>query len=277
MPKLKLSADGVLVDESGKPVQINGEDVTVEGALNQDKVNAVVEERVKREKKKIEELDTKIKALEAQANKSGELEKMLIELKAEKSTLEGKVDKALEDARAEVAAQLSRTEKERDTARTALEQEKAGRVRDQVENLILKAAGDTFIDPAADIVPKLLAVHKREALKGDDGKAIDGKFVDLFEVVYKKDGSETETKEFMPIDKAVETLAGLPNFRHYVRGSKDGGPGSADYKKTGNKNPWSKEHWNVTAQMQVVAKEGKAKARQLCEAAGHPVPAELMG
>jgi hypothetical protein len=40
-----------------------------------------------------------------------------------------------------------------------------------------------------------------------------------------------------------------------------------------DKNPWTAEHWNVTAQGQIFKKFGEAKARELAEAAGSQVDA----
>lgn len=221
MPEYILNAEGQLVDDENNPVLVGEEPILVKNARTQEQVDRAIQERVGK-------LNDRIKALEAQANKAPELEKLLEELKAERDKAQQDLQKAREQAEQEVASQMSNLKRQSDELNRALCEERQLRVRDQVTTLILSRAGDRFINPAKDLVPDLLRAHKREMVKGDDGKPVEGQYLDLFRVEFKNDKSET-VSEFVPIDKAIEILAGREDYQHYIKGSTTGGSGGGQY------------------------------------------------
>jgi hypothetical protein len=267
MAKWKLNEEGQVVGEDGEPIRV-GEDVLtfadIEGAKTQKDIDDTVQTRLARQ-------NDRIKTLEAQANKTPDLEKMLSDLKAEKAQLEAQVNEVKEQAKEEARAQLERIKADRDKLKTDLDNERQARVRDQVSTLILGAAKDRFNDPAIDVVPHLLGAHKREPKKGPDGKDT-GEFVDLFKVRVKKDEESEPVDEWHPVDKALEAWATA--HPHHVRPNGNGGSGGGQYTAGGAQNPWAKEHWNVTKQQELMAKE-PGKARSFMQQAGVRVPATL--
>lgn len=211
-----LTADGHLVDTEGNEVKIGDELVTVENAQPNDKVEKTIKERLARQ-------TDRIKSLEAQANKAPELEKLLNELRDEKTHLESQLSEAQRAAEDRVSAQLNTATRKAQELEEALKAERTGRLQDQVTNMVLAKAGDKFNNAQADVVPKLLNVHKREPKQGEDGKPIEGQFVDLFEMSFL-DG-EKQVTDMVPIDKALEIFASAPENQHYVRASNAGGSG----------------------------------------------------
>jgi len=226
MPDLKMDAEGYLVDEQGERVLIGEEPVKVTNAQSSENVEKVIKERLARQAEKI-------KALESQANRTPELEKLIEEERKAKNDLEQQLAKAKEEAQAEVAAQFQKVQKQAEEFRQKYESESQARIRDQVANSILSQAGDRFINPGMDIVPKLLEVHKREPVKDEQGKPIDGKFVDVFTLRYKTEKGE-EVEEALPVDKALDVLAGQEAYQHYVKASNNGGSGGGQYTNFGN-------------------------------------------
>lgn len=216
MPKLKLDKEGYLLDDDGKRVQINGEDVQVADAMNQERVNEVIKERLARETKRIE-------TLEKQANRTPELERMIEEAKAEKAKLEEAAQAAQSNAEKQVAAQMEKARKEAAEYKTALDAERQARVRDQVTTAILSKAGGSWLNPAKDIVPDLLQAHKREPVLGADGKPLAGQFKDLFALTFKNEKGE-EVSETVPVERALEILASRDDYKHYLKAT--GRPGS---------------------------------------------------
>jgi hypothetical protein len=266
MARFKTDAEGNLLDADGKPLVIGDEPVKlsdIEGAKTQKDIDTTVEQRLARQTERI-------RTLEAQANKTPELERLLEGLKSEKGELERQVQQVKETAQSEAQAQLTRVSSERDQFKQALDAEKAARVRDQVSTAILAAAKDKFNDPAIDVVPHLLNAHKREPQKDAQGKDT-GKFVDFFLLRYKNDKGE-EVEEYLPVEKALEVWGA--QHPHHVRPSGGNGSGGGQYGASDAGNPWQKATWNVTNQMKLMA-ENPAKARSLMNAAGVPVPAGL--
>jgi hypothetical protein len=267
MAKWKTNEEGQIIGEDGEPLRI-GEDVItladIEGVKTQKDIDDTVEKRLARQKERIT-------TLEAQANKTPDLEKMLADLKAEKSILEAQVAEVKEQAKEESRAQTEKLKGERDRYKAELEAERQARVRDQAENLILGAAKDQFNNPKLDVVPHLVAVHKREPKKGSDGKDT-GEFVDLFKVRVKKDEDSDPVDEWLPVEKALEHWAAANP--HHVRPTGNSGSGGGQYTAGGPVNPWMKATWNVTKQQEIMARE-PGKARSLMQAAGVPVPVTL--
>jgi flagellar biosynthesis GTPase FlhF len=229
MPKYTIGENGVLMDPDGNPVEINGEAATVD-------TDALVQERLARQKKKLEgeaaKLKEQLEALQAQADRTPQLERLLEETRAKHSEtekamheLEQKAQEAEQAAAEKVANQLREARQQSEQMKAALEQERASRVRDQVTNAVLAKAGDVFNAPALDVVPHLLQVHKREPVLDDEGKPIEGKFQDLFELEFEKDGNAV--REHLPVDKALEVWAA--QHPHHVRASGTGGSGGGNY------------------------------------------------
>lgn len=219
MPKLKLNDDGILVGEDGQPFQINGETVEVEGAMSQTKAERTIQERLARQ-------NARIKELEKAAEQTPSLQKTLDELRAERTELEQQLAQAKEAAQAEVAGQIKAAQERAATLEQSLQQERAARVREQVTSSLLGAAGNEFLNPAADVVPRLLGAHKREPVKGPDGKET-GEYLDLFKVTVKDDkGNPVE--RFVPAKDALEAFKQEPSNQHYLAAGNRGGSGGSD-------------------------------------------------
>ncbi|NQU44868.1 hypothetical protein HQ520_16380 [bacterium] len=219
--ELQINAEGQLLDGEGNLVKIGEEEATVTNAVTKDKMNATIQERLARQ-------TDKIKTLEAQAIKTPDLERLLTELRAEKTQMEESLSHAQAEAEGKVATQLKTTMTRAEQAEANLKVERESHVRTQLTNAILGTVGDKFINPAEDIVPRLLSVHKREPVLGEDGKPT-GKHNDLFEVDVAADENGQIKREFVPVDKAVEFMAANPKFAHYVRSRNTGGPGSSAF------------------------------------------------
>lgn len=219
MAKATIGKDGVVLID-GKPLEISGEPVTI-----QEDFDAKLKDRIEKEKAKREELAEQVKALEAQANKTAETERLLAKAKDDLAASEKRLEKAKAEAQEEVANQLAALAKERDQFKARLGETEKAWLRDQVSAQILSASGDLFINPARDIVPALLGVHKREPKTGTDGKPVEGQFVDLFEVEVANEKGEVERKA-LPASEAVKALAMREDHAHYVRSQARGGSGS---------------------------------------------------
>jgi len=254
MPELKMDEEGYLLDAEGNRLKIDDEEVKVGNAQTKSQVENTIRERLSRQ-------NDKIKALEAQANRTPELEKLLNELKEEKASLEEQLGNAKKAAQDEVASQIDKLSKRAKELEEQLGQETKGRVRDQVTTAILAKAGDRFINPALDVVPKLLSVHKREPAKNDEGKTIDGQFVDVFTLKYKNDKGE-EIEEALPVDKALDVMASLPDYAHYVRGSGRGGSGGGTYVNTQN---LKRSEMSVSQKTEFIGKHGEDAFKNLPE------------
>ena len=248
MPEYKLSAEGQVVDEEGKPLTVGDEPIVVRNARTQEQVDQAVQERVGK-------LNDRIKALEAQANKAPELEKLLEELKGERDKALGDLQTARESAEQEVASQLSSLKRQTEDLTHSLTEERTARVRDQVTTLILSKAGDRFINPSKDLVPDLLKVHKREPVRDREGE-----WIDLFEVEVKNEKGEA-VRQAMGIEKAIESLAAREDYQHYVRAAASGGSGGGSY---GGAAPNQKRsEMNVQQKAEFVAQYGLDKFKAL--------------
>lgn len=254
MGRFKADEQGNVIDAEGNPLVIGDEPVKltdIEGAVSQQTMDTKIQERLARQ-------NDRIKALEAQANRTPELEKLLSDLKTEKSQLEEQVANVQASAKAESEAQVQRVQTERDKYRTDLEAERAARVRDQVSTLILGKAGSTFNDPAIDVVPHLLAAHKREEKKGPDGKGT-GDFVDFFKVCVKKDDGADEEK-FVPVEQALSHWAEA--HPHHVRASGNAGSGGGSYVNTQNV---KRSSMSSSQKSEFIAKHGREAFQALPE------------
>ncbi|MDX9975328.1 MAG: hypothetical protein RBU21_20240 [FCB group bacterium] len=225
MPKWKVDAEGNLVDAEGNPVVVEGEPVKVadiDGVVSQETMDTKIEQRLARQ-------TNRIKALEAQANRTPEVERMLENLSAEKAEYEAQAARALARVNADAGAEVQRVQAELEDSRKTLDAERAARAEDKVKWAILTAAGDRFINPAVDVVPHMMAAHKREEAVGPDGKGT-GEFHDLFKVRVKKDGSDDEYEDkYLPADKAVTCW--LETHPHYAKSSGLSGSGGGSFRE----------------------------------------------
>lgn len=254
MPELNMDDEGYLVDAEGKRFEVEGEPVKVGNAKTTSQVENAIKERLARQ-------NDKIKALEAQANRTPELEKLLNDLKEEKTSLEEQLSNAKKQAQDEVASQINKLTSKAKELEAKLAEESSGRIRDQVTTAILAKAGDRFINPAEDVVPKLLSVHKREPAKDDQGKTVDGKFVDVFTVRYKNDKGE-EVEEALPVDKALDVMASKSEYAHYVRGTSHGGSGGGTYVNVQN---LKRSTMSVSQKTEFISKHGEDAFKKLPE------------
>jgi len=222
MPELMINDEGIAIDAEGNPVLIGEEPIRIGNAQNQAQVEAAIKKRLARQSEHI-------KTLEQQATKTPELMAMIDRLKEEKQQTEAEAARTKEFAEKRVATQLADANKAREAALQALEQERAARLREQVSMLIISKAKNDFINPGEDIVPKLLSKHKREPKLDDNGKPIDGQFIDLFDVNYTNEKGDLVT-ESMPIEKALDVFRTQEAYQHYVRGFSPGGSGGASFR-----------------------------------------------
>lgn len=223
MPKVKLNDEGQLVLESGEPFEIDGETVEIEGAYTKAQVTETVEARLARERKDHEKL-------KAAAEQMPELQKLADDSAKRVKELEAELEQTKASAAQETAAQLAKARQETERYKSEAEQRANELVRFQVETLILGKAGKDFNEPSVDVVPHLLQVHKREPVKGEDGKPTD-EFKDFFKLRHKNEQGE-EVDEFLPVEKALEVWAAA--HPHHLKPSGSSGSGGGNYN---NPNP----------------------------------------
>lgn len=205
----QIDDDGNLVQEDGTPVVIGETPVKVTNAVPQKKVDEAIKERLSRQ-------DNVIKQLKATAEKTPEMERMIADLTAERDNLARQAATATQEAEQKVSQQFEAARKKAEQLENDLKQERTARMQDNLRVQILQTAGDLFVNPSLDIVPKLLATHKREPLVDDSGKKVDGQFVDLFELEYTDEDGKTK-REALPMDRALEVLATEERYAHYVK------------------------------------------------------------
>jgi len=206
MAEYELNEDGILVDASGNPFEIEADGVKapvkVRGALTQSKVDRLLAERLERQKRQLE------------SGGSVDRDKLLAEIEQERAKLN---EEASKRANAAVQAQMAKLSQERETLAQQLERERKEREHEQIANKLLAKAGDRFINPARDIVPELTRVHRREVAVDANGNKLEGQFVDVFQI----DGKNLSAEE------ALEHYASRDDFAHYVRPKANGGAGGA--------------------------------------------------
>lgn len=252
MPKVKLNDEGQLVLESGEPFEIDGETVEIEGAFTKAQVTQTVEERLGRERAKHEEL-------KKAAEQVPSLQKLADESSAKVRELEAELEQTKTSAAQETAAQLAKARQETERYRSESEQRANELVRFQVETLILGKAGKDFNEPSVDVVPHLLKVHKREPVKGEDGKPT-GEFKDFFKLRHKNDQGE-EVEEFLPVDKALEVWAAA--YPHHLKPSGSSGSGGGHYNTNPGNKPRSK--MSLSEKTEFVKKFGRERYEALPE------------
>lgn len=243
MPKLKFNDEGHLVTETGEPFEIDGESVTVEGAFTKAQVTEKIEERLARETKERDKLK------EAAAQLPG-LQEMADQKAARVTELEKELETTKSNSAQESAAQITKFRQAAEQATTLANQRAEELMRYQVQTSILGAAASNFNDPANDVVPRLLSVHKREAVKGEDGKPT-GEVKDFFKLRFKNDKGE-EVEDHLPVEKALEVLA--QTSPHYLKPTGGSGSGGGTY--TNPIGTQKRSEMTVTQKTEFVTKHG---------------------
>lgn len=218
MPALKLNDSGQLVNESGEVFEIEGEAVTVEGVKTQADIDKTVKDRLAREREKYDELKRAAETVPS-------LQRLVDESSAKVRDLEAEAENIKATAQQESAATINKHRQEAERYKAEAQQRSEELVRYQIQNQILSVAGSNFNDPATDLVPHLLQAHKREAVKGEDGKST-GEFKDFFKLRFKNDKGE-EVEDYLPVDKAIETWAA--SHPHHVKATGGSGSGGGNY------------------------------------------------
>ncbi len=230
----QVDKEGFLLGEDGNRLEISGEPVQAKNFMSQESIDNKIQERLARQKKEYQE---QIKSLEAQANKTPELQELLNSTKEKLTGVEKELGEAKQKAQSEVAEQMKELRTKAEEAEKKLQETQNSWLREQVTNKILANVSDKetgkqlFINPTEDLVPRMLGRHKREPKKDDSGQPIEGEFVDLFETeVFDKEKNSTEVK-FLPVDKAVNAFASNPKYRHYLNGNNASGPSTNNTNK----------------------------------------------
>lgn len=243
MPKFNLNDEGQLVNDEGEVFELEGEAVTVEGAKTQADIDKTVNDRLARERQKFDELK---KAAETVPN----LQKMVDESAAKIRELETEAEQIKTLAEQESSAQINKHRQEAEKYKARAEQSDRELLRFQVKTDILSAAGSRFNDPATDLVPHLTDAHKREPVKGDDGKPT-GEFKDFYKVRFKNEQDE-EVEDFLPLSKALDAWEQM--HPHHVKASGASGSGGGQYGQP-NTNV-KRSEMNVTQRTDYIEKHG---------------------
>ena len=159
----------------------------------------------------------------------------------------GNIDQRLADQRARLTAEkdavVKKLEAERDAYKSRIE-------RLASENEINKAMSEANVAP-----------HMQ--------KAVRAMFQSQIKVDYEGDDAIV-TIENLPVVDKIKAWAGTDEGKYFVAAPANGGGGSnnGNDKKTDQKeNPWSKEGFNLTKQMEII-RDDPARAAQLKAAAG---------
>lgn len=252
MPKLKLNDEGQLVTEDGTVFEVDGEAVSVDGAYTKAQLTKTVEDRLAREQKNLE-------TLKAAAEQVPGLQKLVDESSAKVRELEAETENIKATAQQESAAQINKHRQEAERFKAEAEKNAAELLKFQVQTQILGAAGSNFNDPATDLVPHLLQAHKREAVKGEDGRPT-GEFKDFFKLRFKNDKGD-EVEDYLPVDKALEAWA--TSHPHHVKATGGSGSGGGNYlNPSGNQ---KRSEMSVSQKAQFVSKYGQEAFQKLPE------------
>lgn len=171
-------------------------------------------------------------------------------------------DKISELADKRVAAKLAPVERERDQLRTRAEELEAQNT--ELNGSITKGKIERGVRRAAEtakVVPTAL----------DDVVMMADR---LFEVL---DDGTLATRDNVGVTPGIAPEIWLSDMQesrpHWWPASVGGGAGGSGKGGTFAKNPWAKEHWNLTEQGKVVAEKGLATAEQYAANAGSKVGA----
>lgn len=254
--KLKLDENGNVVVQDGKPVYVydDGKEVAYDVPAAVAKISALnAEAKQHREAKELAE--SKLKAFDGIEN--AELARKALE------TVKNLDDKKLIDAgeaekvKAEVVKQyeLKLAEKDAEVAKaqTALHNEVIGGA----------FARSSFILEKMSIPSDMVQAYFGKHFTYENGKVVakDSLGNQIF--------SRKSPGEMADFDEAIEQIVSTyPQKDHILKASGNSGSGSGGVGGDGGfKNPWSKEHWNMTEQGKIF-KESPEKAKQLAAQAG---------
>lgn len=213
-----INEENQLINPDGEVFAPDGEPIVVKNAKTQADIDKTVNERLAREKSNHEKL-------KAAAETVPNLQKMVDESAAKIRELEAQSETIKAQAEQESSAQINKYRQEAERLKAERDEIAANSLRFEVQTAILGQAGSDFNDPATDVVPHLLNVHKREPVKDADGKAT-GEYRDFFKLRVKNDADE-EVEEYLPIDKAVSVWA--ESHPHHVKASSASGSGGGNY------------------------------------------------
>lgn len=219
MPEWTI-VDGVIIDSDGKPAMIDEDPITILGVKTQDDIDKVVGVEKGKLQKKIDEANTHIQELEGVKDKSEGLETMLQEAKDARDETQKKFEEVEKEAEAKTASQLQDARDETEKYKTEVSTLQADWLTEQLTNSIRDKTGN-FISPKTDIIPHLLATHKRED-EVVDGKST-GKKIDLYEVEHKDDDGKLVSKLY-PVEDAVKHWGSMhPHQLHPTNRNGSGG------------------------------------------------------
>jgi hypothetical protein len=250
--KYGMNNKGELLNENGEVVKIDDEPVIIRDAVTQETLNNTL----------AKQKDT-LRTLKEAAAKAPELEEMVKQLTADKEKTEAELARAQDAAQEKVATQINGLTKKAETLEQKLKEEQQARLLDQVENLILASASESFINPKTDVVPHLLRAHKREP-RVENGKQVEGQFVDTFQLSYKDDKG-VDVTEYLPLDKALEVWG--KTHSHHMKPINISGSGGGKYDTPTGANPFDPKNPNVTQQHQLIV-SNPTLAKQLAAAVG---------
>lgn len=223
MPAFTVDKEGVVLDSDGNQFQIDGEPVTIQGHAQSD-LNAMVAKAKHKKEAEIATMQKDIDALNGIKERSAEMEDMLSRLKEQKEKAEADLSTAQQEAQRKVAEQMSALEKTAAEATAALEAERKAHLTTELTADILSHAGKDFHRPQTDIVPILLAKHKREPVPDPTTGEPTGEFKDLYVMEFPDPDSGKLRKEAVPAKTALGLIKSNPDYAHYVAGT--GKPGS---------------------------------------------------
>ncbi len=233
----KLDNEGYLVGADGARLRIGTEDVKLEGVFGQDRVDAIVKDRLEREKKKHDE-DKKALLASHEEKLRGTLsaeERERLQKEVERLTLEVTDKETLARTREERAKQEAAAEVERykQRARTWEEKWKHQRV---VSDLMAAAndqdSGIVFHDPT-DLVNRVLPmVEWKEEVDGA-GKPT-GEFSYGFKAKVKDEELNKEVERVLDAKGVAALIAS--KHSHLIHGTGQGGFGGGGGSRNGNGN-----------------------------------------
>ncbi|MCK3657228.1 hypothetical protein A4G18_00460 [Pasteurellaceae bacterium Pebbles2] len=254
--KLKLDENGHVVVADGKPVYVydDGKEVPFDAEQatrkiaelnNESKTHRLAKEKAEVELEKFEGIDdveAAKKALETVKNLD---DKKLIEA--------GEVDRVKAEVVKSYEAKLAEKDKQLTQAKQELHNEVVGGA----------FARSAFIAEKMSIPVDLVQSFFGKHFNVEDGKitAKDANGSAIF--------SRQKAGELADFDEALEfIISSYPQKDHILKPSGNQGGGSSNgINSNGSKNPWAKDHWNMTEQARIF-KESPEKARSLALQAG---------
>lgn len=256
--KLKLDESGNVVVQDGKPVYVydDGKEVAYDVPAAVSKITSLNAE-AKQHREAKEAAENKLKAFEGIEN-AEEARKAL-------ETVKNLDDKKLIDAgeveqvKAEIVKQyevkLSEKDAEITKAQSALHQEVIGG----------SFARSTFIAEKLSIPVDMVQAYFGKHFSYENGKVV------AKDALGNQIFSRKSPGEPADFDEAIEQIvSAYPQKDHILKGGNSGGGSGSGTGDGGFKNPWSKEHWNMTEQGKLF-KESPEKARQLAAQVGHKI------